>query len=461
MQVLKFGGTSVADSDRIKQVIEIIKDQSLKHSSIAIVVSALGGITDNLIRAAELARTGDQEYEAELEKIQEAHVKTIKSLFPAGQQSAVLSEVLAWFTKLREVVHGIFLIRETSNRSMDYVLSFGERFSAFIISKALNIGGTKANYVDMREFLVTNDEFGNAKVNIEISYKNISEHFRKADGIQILTGFIAKEPGGATTTLGRGGSDYTAALVAAALKAKQIQIWTDVNGMRTADPRIVPNANLIEQATYQEAMEMSHFGAKIIHPPTLQPAMDLNIPILIKNTFEPEATGTIISREKSRGDNLVTGITSIPQISLLRVQGSGLVGIPGIAKRIFGALADNSINVILITQASSEHTVCFGVSPQDADPACNAIEREFELEIETRRVDPVIVEPGLSIISIIGENMRSKRGIAAMLFSTLAENDVNVVAIVQGSSEFNITVVISEADKDKAIKSVHSSFFKG
>ena len=461
MIILKFGGTSVADEDCIKKVVEIIRNEQKEHGSLAVVVSAFGGITNLLIKTSNAAASGDIRYEKYFEEIQERHVQAIKALLPVTEQSGVLSEVLALCTKLREVLHGVYLIRESSLRSLDYILSFGERLSAFIISHALTVSGIDSEFLDARKLIITNEEFGSAKINKPVTYKNITEHFNKKNKLQVITGFIATTEDDATTTLGRGGSDYTAAVFAAALKASQIQIWTDVSGMKTADPRIVPNAKPIPQVTYQEAMEMSHFGAKVLHPPTLQPAMDLNIPIVIRNTFEPDFSGTLISNELPTKDDAVTGITSIPKVTLLRVQGSGLVGIPGIAKRLFGALADRSINIILITQASSEHTVCFGVSPEDAELACKAIEEEFELEISAHRVDPVIVEPDLSVLSIVGENMRHTRGIAAILFTALFKNDVNVIAIVQGSSEFNITVVIAESDLSRAIKSVHDSFFEG
>jgi aspartokinase/homoserine dehydrogenase 1 len=354
---------------------------------------------------------------------------------------------------------GVFLVREASPRTMDYVLSFGERNSNFIISHYLRKEGINANYLDARKVIKTDKKFGAAKVDLDTTFNNIQEYFTNHPEIQITTGFIASSKGGLTTTLGRGGSDFTAAILAAGLGAEAIEIWTDVDGVLTSDPRRVKSAFTIPSLTYAEAMEMSHFGAKVIYPPTIQPAMEKSIPIYIKNTFNPSFIGTYISKESSVNGHPIKGISSISDISLLTLQGSGLFGVPGIAARLFNSLAQAKINVILITQGSSEHSISFAVNPNDSARAKRKVDKEFEYEFKSGGVDLVKVENNLSIIAIIGENMRYQPGISGKLFQALGKNGINCVAIAQGSSELNVSVVINKVDESKALNSLHESFF--
>jgi len=314
--------------------------------------------------------------------------------------------------------------------------------------------------VDSRSIIKTDENFGNARVNKTQTYQNMKEYFSNQRVIQIITGFIGSTSKDETTTLGRGGSDLTASLFAAALGAAELDIWTDVNGVLSADPSKVEKAFSISEMTFDEAMEMSHFGAKVIYPPTIQPAFEEKIPIRIKNTFEPEFSGTVIRDNQMEKINwLIKGISSIEEISLIRIQGSGMVGIAGIAARLFGALAKEKISIILITQASSEHSICFAVKPEDAAGAKKAIEVEFALEIQVHLVDEIIVENELSIVAIVGENMRNTPGIASKLFVALGNSEVNVIAIAQGSSELNISVVLSQKDETKALNAIHEKFF--
>ena len=342
---------------------------------------------------------------------------------------------------------------------MDYILSFGERNSCYIIAKVLNEKGIPASYLDARQVIKTDKNFGSAKVDFDLTYEKIKEHYSKHPEIQVVTGFIGTAKGGLTTTLGRGGSDYTAALVAAGLNAKHLEIWTDVNGVLTADPRKVKRAFTIPSMTYAEAMEMSHFGAKVIYPPTLQPALKKNIPLYIKNTFNPTFKGTYISDKQDPSGHAVKGISSISGIALLTLSGSGLFGVHGIAARLFSCLAQAGINIILITQGSSEHSISFAIQPKSASKAKKRIEKEFEYEMQMSIVEPVKVEDNLSVIAIIGENMRYRPGISGRLFNALGNNGVNAIAIAQGSSELNISVVINQDDESKALNSLHEAFF--
>lgn len=459
MKVLKFGGSSVATPERIQGIIEILRNYYSKGERFTVVFSAFGGVTDSLIKMSELAAKGDESYYDVFEEFRSRHEQAIRTLL----KNPLLDQVLPEFENnnevLRNLLYGIFLVREASLRTMDYVLSFGERSSAFIITHALRQNGLHANYLDARQIIKTDKTFGAAKVDFALTYEKIKEYYSQNTGIQIVTGFIASAKGGLTTTLGRGGSDYTASLLAAGLDAKVIEIWTDVDGVLTADPRKVKRAFTIPSMTYAEAMEMSHFGAKVIYPPTLQPALAKSIPIYIKNTFNPSFAGTYISSKSDAGEFPVKGISSINDVALLTLQGSGLFGVPGIAGRLFSALAQAGINIILITQGSSEHSISFAIQPKFAKKAKRVVEKAFEYEMQMGVVDPVKVEEDLSVVAIIGEHMRYRPGIAGRLFQALGKNGINAVAIAQGSSELNISVVIQHSDESKALNALHEAFF--
>jgi aspartokinase/homoserine dehydrogenase 1 len=351
------------------------------------------------------------------------------------------------------------LVQELSNRTLDLILSYGERLSAYIIAQSAKPYIPSTYYLDARNLIVTDKNYGSAKVNYEETNSRISKHFKENPGVPIITGFISSTLEGDTTTLGRGGSDFTASILGAALNAECIEIWTDVDGVLTADPRKVARAFSIPQMTYKEALEMSHFGAKVIHPPTISPALKKNIPLFIKNTFNPHFPGTLISNKQSEHENSICGISSIDAVSLLRLEGNGMIGVCGIAMRLFGALAKNEISVIMITQGSSEHSICLAISPQSAHSAQQAINTEFSLERHSGLIDNVILEEGHSIVAIVGENMRKTKGIAGKVFSSLGDNEINVVAIAQGSSEYNITIVIDQKDLSKTLNVIHDKFF--
>lgn len=459
MKILKFGGTSVGTAQSIMQVAEIIKDYYDQNVRISLVVSAFSGITNHLIEVGKIAAQSDEHYKRIFQQIEDKHFSIIRELITVKNQSHVFAKVKFLLNELDDLLHGVYLLKELSPRTQDLVQSFGERMSAYIISEILKQRGLPADYLDARKVVRTDSAFGRAKVNFKETNTNIDNYFKHTDHIQVITGFIGSTDQDETTTLGRGGSDYTASIFAAALDADEVEIWTDVDGVMTADPKAVKSAFSLSSISYSEAMEMSHFGAKVIYPPTLQPVFGSNIPIRIKNTFNRTFPGTLISKTSQTLDFPVKGISSIKDITLINVIGSGMVGVPGVASRLFGTLARHDINVILITQASSEHSICFAVDPEQTALAKQKLEEEFALELQSRKIDSVLVEDNFSIVAIIGENMRKTVGISGKMLSTLGKNGINVKAIAQGSSELNISVVIGKEDLSKALNSMHEAFF--
>jgi aspartokinase/homoserine dehydrogenase 1 len=459
MKVLKFGGSSVASPARIRGIVDILKGYYTAGEKFTVVFSAFGGVTDSLIQMSQLAAQGDASYQPLFEAFSQRHLQAVEELLEGDFRKEMLPELQQNHEVLKNLLYGIFLVREASTRTMDYVQSFGERNSAYIIAHVLRQSGINAAYLDARKIIKTNKAFGAARVNFEFTYEKIRDYYAQNPGIQIVTGFIGSDKGGLTTTLGRGGSDYTAAILAAGLGASVIEIWTDVDGVLTADPRKVKRAFTIPNMTYAEAMEMSHFGAKVIYPPTLQPALQHNIPLYIKNTFNPSFPGTYISNQIESDTHAVKGISSIGNIALLTLSGSGLFGVPGIAGRLFSALAEGGINIILITQGSSEYSISFAVQPDAAAKAKRRVEAAFEYELSLGLINPVKIEDDLAVVAIIGENMRYQPGIAGRLFQALGKNGINAVAIAQGSSELNISVVINRPDEAKALNALHEAFF--
>jgi aspartokinase/homoserine dehydrogenase 1 len=459
MKVLKFGGTSVGSSKNINNVINILQDYA-KKDTIICVVSAVGGITDKLLLAGKLAQNKDISFIDTFNEIRDAHFDIIKELNPNKSES-ILAFVDEKLNELKSLLDGIYLINELSPKTSDKLVSFGELLSSYIIAETMKNRGLSAASKNSQELVITNSNFTKAEVNYSITNRNLQEYFNTtSQQITILPGFISKSQIGEQTTLGRGGSDFTAAIIAAALKVEQLEIWTDVSGMFTANPKLVKQAYPIEKISYQEAMELSHFGAKVLYPPTVQPVLDLNIPIHIKNTLEPDAVGTIISNDPTPSTSPVKGISNIGNIALLTLQGSGMIGIPGFSKRLFEVLSQEKINIILITQASSEHSICLGIDDNDAEKAKTAIDSTFENEIALHKIDPIIVEIDLSIIALVGDNMKNHQGISGKMFSTLGKNNINIRAIAQGASEKNISAVILQSDVKKALNSLHEQFFE-
>jgi len=456
MKILKFGGSSVASAERIKSIVEIVKPN--RQNKIALVFSAFGGVTDQLIQISQLALEGNLGYKEKLHQLEKRHLDAVRELTNISTQSGILAQVKVQINELADVLHGIFLVKERSVRTLDYVMSFGERLSAYIICEAFKSNEIVAEFLDARNVIRTDDHFGNAKVDFSTTNELITAHFKSHHDLQIITGFIATSQSGETTTLGRSGSDYTAAIFAGALQASALEIWTDVDGMMTADPRLVKKAFTVPQLSYEEAMELSHFGAKVIFPATMQPAMVHQIPIWIKNTFNPAAVGSLISSQSTNG-KLIKGISSMNNISLLNVQGSGMLGVVGISMRLFSTLAQQKVNVILISQASSEHSICIATDSGSASRAKLAIEKEFSREIEDELIDEVKIESDLAIVAVVGDGMKHYAGTSGRMFNALGKNGVSVSAIAQGSSERNISAVIRQKDVSKALNALHDAFF--
>ncbi len=425
----------------------------------AVVVSAFSGVTDQLIRMAREAESGSSAHTDQFRQLELRHLEAIRKLVHVHQQSNTTALVKLMLNELEDVLQGVQLIRECSPRTLDFVLGFGERLSAFIISRAFASADVPAEYLDARTVLRTNARFGAAMVDMPATTEALRTHFQAHPALQVVTGFIGSTAAGESTTLGRGGSDYTASILGAALGADEVHIWTDVDGVLTADPRKVPNAFLQAELSYVEAMEMSHFGAKVIYPPTIQPLMAAGIPIRIRNSFNPAHPGTKVTAQAAPDPHPIRGITSIPRVALLQVEGAGMAGVAGVAQRIFGAMARAGISVILISQASSEQSVCFAVAPGDAGAAVDALNAEFEFERQTGRIARIQVDDQQAILAVVGENMRHTPGISGRLFSALGQNGVNVTAIAQGSSELNISIVVPAADETKALRVIHDAFF--
>ncbi|MCF2875124.1 MULTISPECIES: bifunctional aspartate kinase/homoserine dehydrogenase I [unclassified Tenacibaculum] len=458
MKVLKFGGSSVANHKNIKKVLHIVKQVS-KREKVAVIVSAFGKTTDKLLATAQVALKDNSNVNQSIIELEELHFSVIEELISEEKQPKVIQEVQFLFNRLKAIYEGIFLLQELSPKTLAKVASFGERLSSYIIANAAK-ELINATHKDSRELIITNSDSLNAQVNFELTNKNCSSFFKENsfDAV-ILGGFIASNVKNETTTLGRGGSDYSAAIYAAALNANELQIWTDVSGMYSANPSIVKQAFPITQISYEEAMELSHFGAKVLYPPTIQPVLEKEIPIRIKNTFDPENEGTLISKE-STNHKPVKGITHIENINLLTLEGSGMIGIPGFSKRMFETLSQQNINVVFITQASSEHSICIGIYEEDASLAKESLNEAFSFEIQQHKLNPVLVENNLAIIALVGDKMKNHQGLSGQMFSALGKNNVNVRAIAQGASEKNISAVINSSDAKKALNTLHEQFFE-
>ncbi|POQ99021.1 aspartate kinase [Alkalispirochaeta sphaeroplastigenens] len=458
MRVMKFGGSSVADADRIRAVGEIVC-QAAQEGPVALVFSAMKGVTNSLLEAADLAQDGQGAYRDILRDLRSRHEQVVRELVPPGDTGGTADLVENLLEELSELLHGVSLVRECSPRTRDLVVSFGERLSCPVIAAYLTSRGTPAEWVDAREMIVTDENHGSALVKSSRTSQAIAGRLHGVTGIPVITGFIAATPQGVTTTLGRNGSDYTAALVGAAMAASAVEIWTDVDGVMSADPRYVEKAFVIPDLSLQEAMELSYFGAEVIHPYTMIPSVERHIPLWIKNTLNPGARGTRITRESPETDHTITGIASIENVALINVQGGGMLGIPGIASRVFGALARAEVNVIMISQASSEHSICLCVRETELHRACEFLRQELRPELESRRIEQFEEQPSLEIIAVIGAMMRGHPGIAGKLFSALGDSGLNVLAIAQGSSEMNISFVINREDRKAALNVVHDAFF--
>ena len=454
MKVIKFGGTSVGSANSIlsvKRIVEAVEEP------VIVVVSALGGITDKLINTSKMAAAGDAAYENEFREIVYRHVEMIKEVIPAGEGQVELQRQIGeLLNELKDIFQGIYLIKDLSQKTSDTIVSYGERLSSIIVAEL-----TGAEWFDSRKFIKTEKKHSKYVLDTELTNELIRETFSTLPKRALVPGFISTDKvTGDVTNLGRGGSDYTASVIAAALDADQLEIWTDVDGFMTADPRVISTAYTINELSYVEATELCNFGAKVVYPPTIYPVCHKNIPILIKNTFNPEGTGTIIRQEVSDPrTKAIKGISSINDTSLITVQGLGMVGVIGVNYRIFKALAKNGISVFLVSQASSENSTSIGVRNADADLACEVLNEEFAKEIEMGEISPIQAEKNLATVAIVGENMKHTPGIAGKLFGTLGRNGINVIACAQGASETNISFVVDSKSLRKSLNVIHDSFF--
>jgi aspartokinase/homoserine dehydrogenase 1 len=459
-KILKFGGTSCGSIESIQSVLTIIESNWKSSSDFAVVFSAMGGVTNHLLEAGTLAAQPKSTLNTLIETIETRHFDVIKHFIPVTGQSQVIAHVRTLVNELRDVLKGINLIKEISPKTSDLLVSFGERLSTYLIFAILQQRGLPVHYVDAREIIKTNSAFSHSEVDFTETNALINSFFETNKGkIGLVTGFIASNSKGETTTLGRGGSDYTASVLGAALGVKEIEIWTDVDGMMTSDPRKVKSAFTIPSISYAEAMELTHFGAKVIYPPSLQPAFAKNIPIRVLNTFNPSFAGTVVSKEPTGSPYIITGISSIDQLALVNLQGSGMIGVAGVSAKLFTVLAREKISVVLISQASSEHSICFAIDPAVSEKVRKVLEKEFATEMAAGDIEGIDIQKDLSVIAVVGEGMRKHTGVSGKLFSSLGKNGINIVATAQGSSELNISVVIENKDLSKALNVIHETFF--
>jgi aspartokinase/homoserine dehydrogenase 1 len=463
MIVVKFGGTSVGAVPQIDRAARII--QSMKDSKPIAVLSAMGGVTDALLQAGEAAVSGQaHQRDDKLWEIRSRHDQAINELFKDRKAAVALQETerVLW-EEIQKVFTGVSLLRELSPRSKDLISSFGERLIIPIFARYLVSLGVEAEPVDARELIITSEESEFLLVDFEETRKRCQKLTKMVKGgiVPVVTGFICSTPGGQTTTLGRGGSDYSASIIGGSIKANEIQIWTDVNGVMTADPRIVPNARVLERVSYKEAAEMSYFGAKVLHPQTIMPAVDEGIPIRIKNTFAPDMPGTLISAESPVHQYSVKTVTSITGMTLVSVEGRGMIGVPGVAGRVFTTTARNRISVLMFSQGSSEQHISLVVNRQDGEATLKALRREFEGEIERRRIDRISNITDIAIIALVGEGIKGVPGVAARAFSVFGAANINTLMIAQGSSELNLSIVVRQKDAPRAVQLIHEAFELG
>ncbi len=458
VRVMKFGGTSVGAPDRIRDVVRVVLERE-PEERVIVVVSAFGGVTDALIEAARKAALAQGTWRADLARVSQRYLDAALDLAAPKERDDLLRRIQEATDDLAGQLQGVSLVRECTPRTLDSVLSFGERASALVVAAAFRAQGQAAKACDARPLVLTDSAFGGARVALTPTYDRIRAWWSEGVALPVVTGFIGSTSSGETTTLGRGGSDYTAALFGAALNASAIEIWTDVDGVMSADPRIVPTAFSMDSLRYDELMELSHFGAKVVYPPTVHPARAANIPLVIKNTLNPGFKGTWVREDAGPAPLGVRGVASISNVALLRLEGDGMVGVPGIAMRLFGALAREKVSVILISQASSEHSICFAIEPDAVPRAQESIGAEFALERKAELIDDLVVEPDASVIAVVGAAMRETPGSAGRIFGVLGEAHVNVRAISQGSSELNVSCVVSREDETRAVSAIHEAFF--
>ncbi len=465
MQVLKFGGTSVGSTANIEKVSKIVF-RALEQDKTIVVASAFAGVTNSLIELGKMAasrlkeETGRPKYEKIIEALEHNHFSTISELIPVDYRAGVTERLKGYFNELRSLCSGVYSLKELSPSTLDTIMSFGELCSTKILAAKFASMGAGCKWVDSRELIKTHLIISQNSVETKVTYKKINDYFSDIQGkLFVMPGFIARDLNGRSTTLGRGGSDYTASIVAAGVKARILEIWTDVSGMMTADPRIVPEAKTIKHISYKEALELSHFGAKVVYPPTIQPVIKLGLPIAVKNTFSPDDFGTLIEATPPESEDNVKGLSGSDNLAIISMEGSGMVGIPGYSSRLFDILYKNEINIILITQASSVHTMLIAIEEKDADIAKKAVDELFAYEISLGKIEPLKVETGFSIISLVGDNMKNQSGASGRMFEALGRKGITIRAIAQGSSERNVSTVVKTEEMPEAVRAIHEEFF--
>ncbi|QII72249.1 bifunctional aspartate kinase/homoserine dehydrogenase I [Apibacter sp. B2966] len=459
MKIVKFGGSSVGSGQSIQNVLSILQNKYASGEKFIVVSSAMSGVTNILTELAQIASEG-KDFKKGLIEIEQRHFTVIKEMITVKNQNPAFTQIKIFINEIEDLLQGVYSLRELSLQSKDLILSYGEKCSTFLLSQIAKQYFSESIYVDASLLIKTDSNFGNARVHTPVT-EHLLQEFYKEHSHQILffTGFIASNENNRITTLGRGGSDYTAAIIAAALDAEEIELWSDVDGMLTADPRVVKKAFSLSELSYTEAMELSYFGAKVIYPPAMIPAFRKKIPIVLKNTFNPSFKGTRIEEHTHKNAYPIRGISSIDEISLINITGSGMIGKIGFSGKLFSLLAREHINVILITQSSSEHSITFAIEPKDVHKAKQLFNSEFELELETNKLNPPTIEENLCVLAIVGENMKQTPGISGKLFQALGRNGINIHAIAQGSSEYNISVIIKRKNISKALNAVHDAFF--
>jgi aspartokinase/homoserine dehydrogenase 1 len=463
MRILKFGGTSLGTPARIREVARIVVREA-RREPVIVVASAFAGVTNQLLLVARLAEKGDGRHRAEWSEIRKRHHAAIEHLLGKRGGRRVRADVGALLEDLKDALHDVQLLRHCSPRALDLIASFGERLSATIVATYLATL-RPSQFVDSRQFVITDDQFTTANVIFRKTNRLIRSYFSRGlragrrSSIPVVTGFIGSTVDNRTTTIGRDGSDYTAAILGAALRASAIEIWTDVDGVLSADPRAVAPAFVLPQISYEEAMELSYFGAKVLHSAAIAPAVAARIPLVIKNTFRPDEPGTNISGESHGDERLAKGITSIGGIALFTLRGLSMVGVPGVAERLFRALASNGVNVILISQASSEHTICFAIRETDAAKAKSAVRREFRFELQ-HDLTSLDEKPDQAVVAVVGDEMKGHPGVSGRVFGALGRHNINITAIAQGASERNISCVIEASQQRRALNVIHQTFFE-
>ena len=458
MVVQKFGGSSVEDAPKIREVAKIALEHR-DNGRVAIVLSAMKGCTDLLLQAARDAEAGRECYLDALTLLEKRHLDAAMDLTQGQAYDTLRRSLEVQLKDLGAILHGVELVKECSKRSLDLIAGFGEKLNCQLMAGYLTGAGYEAHFIDAsKNFIITNDHHGAADVDFEATYRAVEARLKNLKGVMVITGFVASTADGRPTTLGRNGSDYTASLVGAAIRAEAVEIWKDVDGVLTADPRFVKGTLVLDEISMEEAMEMSYFGAKVIHPSTMLPLVERGISLRIKNTLNPSVKGTLIKQNPKPHPYPITGIASITGAALINIEGSGMIGIPGFASRVFGALARAQVNVIMISQASSEHSICIVCRQAEADAALGALREELKVEHQAKKLKDCELVSGLEVIAVIGENMRGRPGITGKLFSSLGEKNVNVLAIAQGSSERNISFVIDSKDREVALNAIHSAF---